>query len=148
MTRRKSQTDTPVGALLEEGRRVAPSKAFAKRAVVNKASIYRMASKDPVTFWERQAKALDWFKPWRRALQWKAPHAKWFAGGKLNVAYNCLDRHVNGPLRTKAALIWEGESGESRTLTYWDLYREVNRFAAALSGTGSRKGIGSPSICR
>ncbi|MDE2485701.1 MAG: AMP-binding protein, partial [candidate division NC10 bacterium] len=140
MARRKSQTDTPIGALLKEGRKFAPSKAFAKRAVVNKASIYQAASRNPVTFWERQAKTLHWFKPWKRVLQWKAPHAKWFAGGKLNVAYNCLDRHVNGPLRTKAALVWEGEPGDTRTFTYWDLYREVNRFAAALRRHGVKKG--------
>ena len=73
-------------------------------------------------------------------LEWKLPYAKWFIGGKLNVSYNCLDRHVTGPRRTKAALIWEGEPGDTRTLTYWDLYREVNRFAAGLKGRGVKKG--------
>src|SRR5207302_8440081 len=90
--------------------------------------------------WEKEARALDWFKPWRKALEWKPPYAKWFAGGKLNVSHNCPDRHVAGPRRTKAALIWEGEPGDTRTLTYWDLYREVNRFAAALRQQGVKKG--------
>ena len=89
---------------------------------------------------ERFARELDWFKPWKTTLQWKAPYAKWFAGGKLNVAYNCLDRHVATPRKTKAAIIWEGEPGDSRVLTYWDLYREVNRFAAALKRAGVKKG--------
>ena len=140
MAQIKSGGDIPIAAPLKERRKFRPPTAFAKRAVVNKPAVYKEASKDPVRFWERQAKALHWFKPWRRVLQWKAPHAKWFAGGKLNVAYNCLDRHVNGPLRTKAALIWEGELGDTRTLTYWDLYREVNRFAAALKRHGVKKG--------
>ncbi len=140
MAMTKSRDNTPISVPLKERRKFRPPTAFAKRAVVNKASVYKEASKDPVRFWERQAKALHWFKPWKRVLQWKVPHAKWFAGGKLNVAYNCLDRHVNGPLRTKAALIWEGELGDTRTLTYWDLYREVNRFAAALKRHGVKKG--------
>ncbi|MGB4781044.1 acetyl-coenzyme A synthetase N-terminal domain-containing protein, partial [Candidatus Methylomirabilis sp.] len=140
MAQTKSRGETPIAAPLKERRKFKPPTAFAKRAIVKKPAVYKEASKDPVRFWERQAKALHWFKPWKRVLQWKAPHAKWFAGGKLNVAYNCLDRYVNGPLRTKAALIWEGESGDTRTLTYWDLYREVNRFAAALKQHGVKKG--------
>ena len=91
-------------------------------------------------FWEGWARQLDWFKPWKKALEWKAPNAKWFVGGKLNVSYNCLDRHINTARRTKAALIWEGEPGDTRTLTYWDLYREVNRFAAALKRHGVKQG--------
>ncbi len=137
MTKSRGNTQS---APLRERRSFRPPKAFAARAVANKPAVYRQASKDPVLFWERRAKTLHWFKPWKRALQWKVPHAKWFVGGKLNVAYNCLDRHINGPLRTKAALIWEGESGDTRTLTYWDLYREVNRFAAALKRHGVKKG--------
>ncbi|PWB77185.1 MAG: acetate--CoA ligase [Candidatus Methylomirabilota bacterium] len=140
MAQTKSQGDNANATPVKERRTFKPPKAFVERAVVHRASIYRTASKDPAAFWERQAKALHWFKPWRRALQWKAPHAKWFIGGKLNVAYNCLDRHVGGPLRTKAALIWEGEPGDTRTFTYWDLYREVNRFAAALRQHGVKKG--------
>jgi acetyl-CoA synthetase len=129
----------PIEVLLKEKRTFKPPKAFAKRAVA-KATLYRSARANPVRFWETEARRLHWFKPWKRALEWKAPYAKWFVGGKLNVSYNCLDRHVAGPNRTKAALIWEGEPGDHRTLTYWDLYRAVNRFAAALRQHGVKKG--------
>src|SRR5215468_4917364 len=131
---------TPIEALLKEKRKFPSPKAFAKRANANRASIYAQALKNPVKFWEGFARELDWFKPWKKALEWKPPYAKWFVGGKLNVAYNCLDRHVTTARRTKAALIWEGEPGDTRTLTYWDLYREVQRFAAALKRHGVRKG--------
>ena len=114
--------------------------AFVKNAVMNRKTIYAEAQRNFVKFWEGRARELHWFKPWKKALEWKPPYAKWFVGGKLNVAYNCLDRHVTGPRKTKAALIWEGEPGDSRVLTYWDLYREVNRFAAALKRHGVRKG--------
>jgi acetyl-CoA synthetase len=132
--------DEPIQALLKEDRKFPPPKAFVKRALVRSESVYREAAKNPVRFWEQRAKELAWFKPWTKALDWKPPSAKWFVGGKLNVSYNCLDRHVQGPRRTKAALIWEGEPGDTRTLTYWDLYREVQRFAAALKQHGVRKG--------
>jgi acetyl-CoA synthetase len=131
---------TSIEALLKEKRKYPPPKEFAKRASVNRASVYVEAAKNPVRFWERFARELDWFKPWRKALEWKAPYAKWFIGGKLNVSYNCLDRHINTARRTKAALIWEGEPGDTRTLTYWDLYREVNRFASALKRGGVKRG--------
>jgi acetyl-CoA synthetase len=131
---------TAIEALLKEQRKFPPPKAFAKKANINRSSIYQEAAKNPVKFWEGWAKRLDWFKPWTKALEWKAPNAKWFIGGKLNVSYNCLDRHINTARRTKAALIWEGEPGDTRTLTYWDLYREVNRFAAALKQHGVKRG--------
>src|SRR6266702_5738189 len=130
----------PIQALLKEGRKFPPSKEFVKKAQVKSASIYKEARRDPVKFWEKQARQLRWMKPWTKALDWKLPSAKWFVGGKLNVADNCLDRHVEGARRNKAALIWEGEPGDSRVLTYWDLYREVNRFAAALRRHGVKKG--------
>jgi acetyl-CoA synthetase len=130
----------PIEALLKEGRKFPPPKAFSKAARVKSAAIYREARKDPVRFWERQARELRWLKPWRKALEWKLPYAKWFIGGKLNVSDNCLDRHVEGPRRNKAAIVWEGEPGDSRVLTYRDLWREVNRFAAALRRHGVKKG--------
>jgi acetyl-CoA synthetase len=130
----------PIEALLQEGRKFPPSKEFAKRAVVKTASIYKEAERNPLRFWERQAKELRWMKPWKKTLEWKPPYAKWFPGGKLNASDNCLDRHIEGPRRNKAALIWEGEPGDSRVLTYWDLYREVNRFASALKKAGVKKG--------
>ncbi len=120
-----AKSDEPIQALLKEDRKFPPPKAFKARALVKSESVYREAARNPVRFWEQRAKELTWFKPWKKALEWKPPYAKWFVGGKLNVAYNCLDRHVQGPHRTKAALIWEGEPGDTRTLTYWDLYREV-----------------------
>jgi acetyl-CoA synthetase len=129
----------PIEVLLKEKRTFKPPKDFARRAVAQ-AKIYKEAQANPIRFWEKEAKALDWFKPWRKTLEWKPPYAKWFVGGKLNLSHNCLDRHIKGPRRTKAALIWEGEPGDSRTLTYWDLYREVNRFAAALRQQGVKKG--------
>jgi acetyl-CoA synthetase len=136
----ETRGSSAVEALLKEKRKFAPPKEFVKRANINRASIYKEAARNPTRFWERFAKELDWFKPWKTALQWKAPYAKWFVGGKLNVSYNCLDRHVATARKTKAAIIWEGEPGDSRVLTYWDLHREVNRFAAALKRRGVKKG--------
>ena len=135
-----TRSSEPIEALLKEGRKFPPPKYFAKAARVRSAAIYREARRDPVRFWERQAKELRWLKPWRKALEWKLPYARWFIGGKLNVSDNCLDRHVEGPRRNKAAIIWEGEPGDSRVLTYRDLWREVNRFAAALRRHGVKKG--------
>jgi acetyl-CoA synthetase len=132
--------DEPIEALLKEGRKFRPPKAFTRAARVKTGGLYAEARRNPLRFWERQARELRWIKPWRKTLEWKLPYARWFIGGKLNVSDNCLDRHVEGPRRNKAALIWEGEPGDSRVLTYWDLYREVNRFAAALRRHGVRKG--------
>jgi acetyl-CoA synthetase len=130
----------PIEALLKEGRKFAPPKTFAKQATVKSAGIYQEAGRNPVAFWEKQARTLRWIRPWKKALEWKLPYAKWFVGGKLNVSDNCLDRHVETARRNKAALIWEGEPGDTRVLTYWDLYREVNQFAAALRRHGVKKG--------
>ena len=133
--------DEPIEALLKEGRKFPPPKNFTRQARVKSTGVYREARRDPVRFWEKQARELTWIKPWKKALEWKEPFAKWFIGGKLNASANCLDRHIAGPRRTKAALIWEGEpEGQTRTLTYFDLYRDVNRFAAALREAGVRKG--------
>jgi acetyl-CoA synthetase len=140
MANKTAATGTAIEALLKERRKFPSPKGFARQANINRASIYGEAAKNPAKFWERFAKELDWFKPWKTVLQWKVPFAKWFVGGKLNASYNCLDRHINTARRTKAALIWEGEPGDSRTLTYWDLYREVNRFASALKRAGVKRG--------
>src|SRR5437879_4336484 len=86
------------------------------------------------------AKNLAWMAPWSKVLEWDPPFAKWFVGGKLNMSSNCLDRHLKGPRRNKAAIVWEGEPGERRVLTYHDLWREVNRFANALKGLGVERG--------
>ncbi|SDH20516.1 acetate--CoA ligase [Desulfosporosinus hippei] len=95
---------------------------------------------DRTKFWGDQGNRLDWFKPWDKVLEWNNPFAKWYAGGKLNAAYNCLDRHLNGARRNKAALIFEGELGDYRVLTYQDLHREVSRFANVLKSYGVEKG--------
>ncbi|HEX6940876.1 MAG TPA: acetate--CoA ligase [Longimicrobiales bacterium] len=127
-------------ALLSEERRFAPPIEFRMRANAPDPGIYERAASDPEAFWAQCARELDWFEPWTRVLEWRPPHAQWFVGGKLNAAYNCLDRHLTGPRRNKAALIWEGEPGDTRVLTYWDLYREVCKFANVLKGLGVRKG--------
>jgi acetyl-CoA synthetase len=125
--------------LLSEQRRFPPATAFAAQANATVA-LYQAAARDREGFWAEQARALEWIRPWDRVLEWTPPHAKWFVGGQLNVAANCLDRHLAGPLRNKAAIIWEGEPGDRRVLTYWDLAREVRRAANALKQLGVRKG--------
>jgi acetyl-CoA synthetase len=134
--------DSPktIEALLLEKRRFPPPKKFAKRANVSSAAIYGKADRDHRRFWEGFAKELSWFRPWRKVLDWKPPKAKWFVGGKLNASVNCLDRHLEGSRKSKAALVWEGEPGDRRTLTYKDLHTEVCRFANVLKGFGIRKG--------
>jgi acetyl-CoA synthetase len=132
--------DEPIQALLKEGRKFPPPKEFTKMARVKTPAIYQQARRNSVKFWEQQAKELRWIKPWRKSLEWKLPYAKWFIGGKLNVSDNCIDRHLEGPRRNKAAIIWEGEPGDTRVLTYRDLYREVNQFASALRQRGVKKG--------
>jgi acetyl-CoA synthetase len=125
--------------LLSEQRRFPPDPAFAAQANATRA-LYEAGARDPEAFWAEQARTLDWMRPWHRVLEWDPPHAKWFVGGRLNAAANCLDRHLTGPLRNKAAIIWEGEPGDRRVLTYWDLAREVRRAANALRQLGVRKG--------
>jgi acetyl-CoA synthetase len=125
--------------LLTEHRRFPPPEAFAARAHGG-AALSQAAEQDRVQFWAEQAGALQWIRPWDRVLEWEPPHAKWFVGGQLNVSANCLDRHLDGPMRNKAALIWEGEPGDRRVLTYWDLAREVRKAANALKRLGVAKG--------
>jgi acetyl-CoA synthetase len=129
-----------VSALLDERRTFPPLEKFKERASWNDPAIYDRAAKDPEAFWAEQAKNLDWFTPWQRVLEWNAPWAKWFVGGKLNVTYNCVDRHAHSARRNKAAIIWEGEPGDTRVLTFGMLEREVNRFANALKSLGVAKG--------
>jgi acetyl-CoA synthetase len=127
-------------ALLQETRVFAPSAEFAAQAGVQDDSLYLSAAADREGFWASQAEQLHWFRKWDRVLEWNPPFAKWFVGGKLNAAYNCLDRHVGTWRRTKAAIVWEGEPGEERVMTYQDLHREVSRFANVLKGMGVAKG--------
>jgi acetyl-CoA synthetase len=129
-----------IDALLKEDRTFPPSDAWKRDAIANDPGVYERAAADPEAFWAGFARELEWSRPWTRVLEWTPPHAKWFVGGQLNVSVNCLDRHVRGPRRNKAAFVWEGEPGDRRTLTYWDLYREVNAFANVLKSLGVSRG--------
>jgi acetyl-CoA synthetase len=133
-----------IESVLKEKRVFKPSKEFSKNARVKSLAeykkIYAASFKNPEKFWAAQAKELHWFKPWKKTMVWKPPFVEWFVGGKINASYNCLDRHLAGWRRNKAALIWEGEPGEQRVLTYADLHREVCLFANALKGLGVGKG--------
>jgi acetyl-CoA synthetase len=136
-----------IESLLREQRVFKPSAEFSKQANWKRRSVaeYRaLAKQSPQRFWAKLAREhVDWFKPWKKVLEWKPPNAKWFVGGKLNVSYNCLDRHLEGAQawrRNKAAIIWEGEPGDTRVLTYGQLHREVCKFANVLRAQGVSKG--------
>jgi acetyl-CoA synthetase len=129
-----------IDALLSENRSFPPNDAFTASAIANDETIYTRADRDPEAFWASFAQELEWMRPWSRVLEWKPPHAKWFVDGQLNVSVNCLDRHVRTARRNKAAIIWEGEPGDRRTLTYFDLHREVSQFANVLKGLGVDRG--------
>ena len=132
--------DDAIEVLLEEGRTFPPPEEFRQSGNLNDPGVWERADKDPEGFWAEQAQQLDWFKTWDKVLEWDCPWAKWFIGGKLNVSYNCLDRHVKTARKNKAAIIWEGEPGDERVLTYRDVWREVNKFANVLKGLGVQKG--------
>ena len=120
-----------------------PSKEMKKRAWVSDEKIYDEAKKDRIKFWEKLAEnGLEWFKKWKKSYEWKKPYFKWFVDGELNASYNCVDRHVKTWRRNKAAIIWVPEPIDEpvRVLTYYDLYREVNKFANVLKGLGVKKG--------
>ncbi len=129
-----------IDVLLTENRTFPPPESFATSASIRDESIYERASADPEAFWAEMAAELEWETPWEKVLEWNPPHAKWFTGGRLNASVNCLDRHVRNGRRNKAALIFEGEPGDRRTLTYWDMYVEVNKFANVLKSFGVGKG--------
>jgi len=131
--------------VLKEARRFKPSEAFRQGAHLRSEAEYRKLYKEsvhnPSKFWGRVAGELHWFKKWNRVLDdRKAPFYRWFVGGKTNLSYNCLDRHLDSPTRHKAAIVWEGEPGDRRVLTYGDLAREVGVFANALKALGIQKG--------
>jgi acetyl-CoA synthetase len=129
-----------IDALLHENRKFPPPDEFRRKAILSDRSVYDRAARDPDAFWAEQAEQLHWYKPWKTICEWKPPHSKWFVGGKINVSYNCVDRHIGGARRNKAALIWEGEPGDKRTLTYWDLFIEVQKFANVLKKLGVKRG--------
>jgi acetyl-CoA synthetase len=139
-----SSPSSNITSVLKETRSFPPSAEFSRQAHVKSLAeyeaLYKRAQDDPEGFWAEQARSLDWMKPFDRVLHWVEPHAQWFVGGRLNVSANCLDRHLAGPRRNKAALIWEGEPGDSRVLTYQMLHREVCKFANVLKGLGIQPG--------
>ncbi len=126
--------------LLKEGRTFPPPETFKGDALITDAEIYDEAAADREGFWAKQALDLDWFEEWDTILEWDAPYAKWFVGGKLNVSYNCLDRHVEAGHGDQVAFHWEGEPGDTRTITYTDLLDDVQRTANALKCLGVEKG--------
>ncbi|HBE22917.1 MAG TPA: acetyl-coenzyme A synthetase, partial [Verrucomicrobiales bacterium] len=125
---------------LTEDREFLPAKEFSSKARISSMAQYKKLYKEsidkPDVFWAREAKELQWDKPWSKVLEWKAPFAKWFVDGKLNVATNCVDRHAEGPRKNKAAIIFEGEPGDKRVITYGQLQREVCQFANVLEKNG------------
>jgi acetyl-CoA synthetase len=135
---------THIDSTLTESRKFPPPPEFSARAWVKNFDEYqalcKRAEADPDAFWAECARNLHWFKPFGKTLEWNFPNAKWFVGGTINAAYNCLDRHLDGPRRNKAALIWEGEPGDSRVLTYQMLADEVGRCANSLKSLGVKDG--------
>ncbi len=132
-----------IETVLKEDRVFEPSEAFKRSARINQLeayeALYRESLEQPEQFWSRVASELHWFKPWDKVLEWNPPNAKWFIGGKTNLSYNCLDRHLV-ERGNKAAIVFEGEPGDSRILTYQQLHREVSKFANVLKGLGVQKG--------
>jgi len=130
-----------IESLAAEGRTFAPSVDFKGSARITDAGIYDEANTDVEGFWARQARDLiDWFEPWSAVCEWDLPFAKWFVGAKLNASYNCLDRHIANGHGEKVAYHWEGEPGDTRTITYAELLDEVSRLANALKELGVKKG--------
>jgi acetyl-CoA synthetase len=139
-----ASTTKNIESLQQEDRIFPPPPDFSNQAHIKSAEeldkLRAEASADPEAFWARMAEELHWFKNWDKVLEWNPPHAQWFVGGKINIADNCLDRHLTTWRRNKAALIWEGEPGDQRTLTYQQLHSEVCKFANVLRSSGVEKG--------
>ncbi len=137
-------SNTNIDSILQEQRKFECPEEFRRGAHIKSAEdyerIYRESIEHPEKFWARIADELYWFKKWDKVLEWNHPWAKWFVGGEINLSYNCLDRHVQTARKNKAALIWESEPGEVRTLTYQQLHREVQKFANVLKSLGAKKG--------
>jgi acetyl-CoA synthetase len=135
---------TAIESVLSESRLFPPPASFAANAHIKSFDeyerLYTEAEADPQAFWAKQAEELHWFRKWDTVLEWNEPFAKWFVGGRINISYNCLDRHLETWRKNKAAFIWEGEPGEQRTLTYLQLHSEVCRFANVLKKLGVQTG--------
>jgi acetyl-CoA synthetase len=138
------QQPSSIDSVLQESRSFPPPAEFSRQAHIKSVEeyerLYQQAEEDPEAFWGSIARELHWFKLWEQVLEWKAPWAKWFVGGQINLSYNCLDRHVATWRKNKAAIVWEGEPGETRTLTYQQLHAEVQKFANVLKSLGIKKG--------
>jgi acetyl-CoA synthetase len=132
--------EATIAALFSETRTFPPPPDFASRASLKDPAIYEEARRDPEAFWAKRAEQVHWFRKWDKVCEWEPPFHKWFLGGKLNASYNCLDRHLTTWRRNKAALIWEGEPGGERVLTYADMHREVSKFANVLKQLGVARG--------
>jgi acetyl-CoA synthetase len=136
--------ETNIESLLKEQRVFPPSAEFARRAHITSPDAYdaicKRAAEDPEGYWAEIASELHWFQPWKKVLEWDTPFAKWFVGGKTNISYNCIDRHLAGPRKNKVAILWEGEPGDVRALSYQMLHREVCRFANVLKSLGLKAG--------
>jgi len=139
-----SISDQDLDSILRENRVFSPPQEFASRAHVKSLAeyeeLYAKSVADPEAFWAEAARELHWFAPWTKVLEWNLPWVKWFVGGKINVSYNCLDRHVKNGKGEKTAILWEGEPGEVRRLSYAELLAEVERFANGLKSLGINKG--------
>ncbi len=137
-------SSSDIQSTLNEQRVFDPPSEFSSKAHIRSMAEYQAlcddARNDPEAFWARIAREIDWFEPWTKVLDWSAPSGQWFVDGKLNLSHNCLDRHVAGWRKNKAAVIWEGESGEVRTLTYQQLLSEVSKCANVLKSLGVQKG--------
>jgi acetyl-CoA synthetase len=138
------EQNTNLDSSLRENRVFPPPVEFAAKARITSLAdyeaMYRRSVEQPEEFWAEAARELEWFAPWTRVLEGEAAHAKWFVNGKLNLSHNCVDRHALGARRDKVALIWEGEPGDVRKLTYGELHEQVQRFANVLKGLGIKRG--------
>ncbi len=136
--------ETSIDSTLQEQRKFEPSAEFRSKAHIKSLEeyerLYKESVEQPEKFWGNVAKELHWFKPWDKVLEWNAPWAKWFEGGQINLSYNCLDYQVQKGRANKTALLWEGEPGDIRTLTYEQLLAEVKKFANVMKGLGIKKG--------
>src|SRR5207237_474915 len=136
--------ETNIESLLKEKRVFKPSDAFSSQAHIPSLEAYEQLSKraeaDPETFWAGIASELHWFQKWNKVLEWDLPFSKWFVGGKTSLSYNCLDRHLTTFRKNKVAILWEGEPGDVRALSYQMLHREVCRFANVLKSLGLKQG--------
>jgi acetyl-CoA synthetase len=135
---------TNIDSILQEQRKFEPPAEFARQAHIKSLAeyerLYQESIDQPDQFWSRVAGELHWFKKWNKVLEWNCPWAKWFLGGQINLSYNCVDRHVTTWRKNKAAIIWESEPGEIRTLTYQQLHTEVQKFANVLKSLGVKTG--------